>query len=310
MRDLSNKSAWIKEKAKEFGFTAVGFAKAEFMKDEAQKLREWLGLNYHGEMKYLEDHFDKRTDPTKLVETSKTVISLAYNYFTPEKQKDPEAPKISMYAYGRDYHKVVKKKLLNLAKEMEVEFGSFKYRCFIDSAPILERDWAKRSGLGWVGKHTLIINPKMGSYFFLAEIIVDFELDYDEPIADYCGTCTKCIEACPTDAISKEGYLMDGGKCISYLNIEYKKGPIPDEFKGKMENWVYGCDICQDVCPWNRFSKSHNEKDFKPRPGLLEMSKKDWEDMTSEQFDEVFFGSPVKRAGFVKVKKNILYLSE
>ena len=310
MDDLSYKSSWIKAKAKELGFIAVGFAKAELMKDEGQKLKEWLGLNYHGEMKYLEDHFEKRTDPTKLVSTSKTVISLAFNYYTPKKQNDQEAPKVSIYAYGRDYHKVVKKRLLLLAKAMENEFGSFKHRCFVDSAPILERDWARRSGIGWTGKHTLVINPKLGSYFFLGEIIVDFELEYDEPINDFCGTCTKCIEACPTDAINEEGYLMDGSKCISYLNIEHKKAPIPEEFKGKMENWVYGCDICQEVCPWNKFSSPNDEKDFNPRPGLLELTKEEWVNLTSEEFDEIFFGSAVKRAGFAKIKNNILHIFE
>jgi len=310
MAEIEKKSKEIKEKAKDFGFMNIGFAKAEFMPDEAQKLKDWLGLGYHGNMNYLEEHFEKRTDPTRLVQTSKTVISLAFNYYTPELQHDPEAPKISMYAYGRDYHKVVKKKLTNFCKWMEEKYGKFKHRSFIDSAPILEKDWAKKAGLGWMGKHTLLVNPKLGSCFFLAEIIVDFELIYDEPIQDHCGTCRKCIEACPTDAIDEKGYLMDGSKCISYLTIEYKEDEFPEEFKGKMENWAYGCDICQDVCPWNKFSTPHNEKDFQPRGGILELTKSDWENMTSEEFDEIFFGSPVKRTGYSGLMRNVKFLEK
>lgn len=308
MHDVKSKSEWIKQKAIENGFLAVGFAKAENMPDEAQKLKDWLGLGYHGNMDYLEDHFEKRTDPTKLVKTSESVISLAFNYYTPELQHDEKAPKISMYAYGRDYHKVVKKKLTNLIKAMEAEFGSFRSRSFVDSAPVLEKDWALRSGLGWMGKHTLIVNPKLGSYFFLAEIMVDFELEYDEKIQDHCGTCRKCIDACPTDAINEDGYLMDGSKCISYLTIEYKPEQLPEQFKGKMENWAYGCDICQDVCPWNKFSTPNKENDFQPRGGILELSKSDWENMTSEEFDEIFFGSPVKRTGYAGLMRNIKFL--
>jgi epoxyqueuosine reductase len=307
MAGLEKKSRWIKSKAQEMGFLLVGFAQADFMEEESDRLKEWLNLGYHGSMNYMENHFDKRVDPRKLVEGAKTVISLAYNYHNPDKQSDPEAPKISMYAFGRDYHKVLKKKLKDLVKQIEKEFGEFKYRYFVDSAPVLERDWAKRSGLGWVGKNTLLINPKQGSYFFLTEMIVDFELVYDQPIDDYCGTCTKCIEACPTDAIDEKGYVMDGSKCISYLTIELKDAQFPAEFDGKTDNWMFGCDVCQDVCPWNRFAKPHSEEDFKPKPELLSMTKKDWADLNEDQFDVLFEGSAVKRAGFDGLKRNIGY---
>ncbi|NNE14052.1 MAG: tRNA epoxyqueuosine(34) reductase QueG, partial [Saprospiraceae bacterium] len=222
MDDLKSKTEWIKSKAFELGFSLFGCSKASRLDEEAERLKEWLGLGYHGKMGYMENHFEKRVDPRKLVEGTQSVISLGYNYYNPSKQKDATAPKISMYAYGRDYHKVVKKKLKKLCDAIAKEFGEFKHRNFVDSAPILERDWAKKSGIGWVGKHTLVINPKMGSYFFLAEILVDFEMEYSKPIKDYCGTCTKCIDACPTDAIDEKGYLMDGSKCISYLTIELK----------------------------------------------------------------------------------------
>ena len=263
-----------------------------------------------GKMSYMENHFEKRTNPALLVEGSKSVISLAYNYHSNDKQEDNNSPKISSYAYGRDYHKVVKKKMKNLVTFMKARLGHFECRYFVDSAPILERDWAKRSGLGWVGKNTLIINPKMGSKFFLAEIIVDFDLVYDEPISDYCGTCTKCIDACPTDAISEEGYVLDGSKCISYLTIEYKEDKLPEAFKGKMENWIFGCDICQDVCPWNRFSIDHEEEQFKPKEELLKMTRSDWHRISEEEFDELFEGSPVKRTGYKGLKRNIKFLDD
>jgi len=302
------KSEWIGQKAHELGFIAVGYAKAEFMEEEADRLKEWLGLEYHGKMTHLEDHFEKRTDPTKLVHGAKTVISFAYNYNTIIRQKDPEAPKISQYAFGRDYHKVVKKKLKILAAAIKERYGEFSNKYFVDSAPILERDWAKRSGIGWIGKNTLLINPKIGSFFFLAEMIVDFELDYGTPISDYCGSCTKCIDACPTDAIAEDGYVMDGSQCISYITIELKNQPIPEEFKGKMDNWMYGCDICQDVCPWNRFSSEHKEPDFLPHDKIMSMTKEEWSELTQEEYDEIFFGTPVKRAGYEGLKRNIEFL--
>jgi len=306
---FEEKSEWIRLKAKDLGFIGVGFSKAEFMPEEAQRLKQWLNLDYHGEMSYLANHFDKRVDPSLLVEGSKTVISLAYNYYTDYKPPDTDAPKISIYALGRDYHKVVKRQLKLLGQAIEEKWGKFSGRGFVDSAPILERDWAKRSGLGWVGKNTLLINPKKGSYFFLAELIVDFELDYDAPMKDYCGTCTKCIDACPTDAITEEGYILDSKKCISYLTIELKKD-IPSEFKGKMEDWMYGCDICQEVCPWNRFSTEHDEDDFKPKEELVNMTSDMWKNLTQEKFDDLFFGSAVKRTGFSGLSRNIEFLND
>lgn len=299
----------IRNKALDLGFSFVGMAKAQKMDEESTRLEQWLNKNYHGTMGYMANHFELRTDPTKLVPGAKSVISLMYNYYTDETPSDPSAPKIASYAYGRDYHKVVKKKLKQLSLFMKSEIGDFQGRAFVDSAPVLERDWAKRSGLGWIGKNTLLIHPRKGSYFFLAEIICDLELQYDHPIKDYCGTCTRCIDACPTDAFSENGYLLDASKCISYLTIE-RKDAIPQEFKGKMENWMFGCDICQEVCPWNRFSEIHNENDFKARPELLEMSKKDWQEITEEIFDEIFRGSPVKRTKYDGLKRNIKFLQE
>ena len=297
----------IKTQAKELGFMGIAIAKAEYMDVEAKRLEKWLNQNYHGEMSYMENHFDKRLDPTLLVPGSKSVISLMYNYYSEEKQADPLAPKIAMYAYGRDYHKVVKKKLMHFFKWMSASFGQIDGRCFVDSAPVLERDWARRSGLGWIGKHTLLINQKEGSYFFLCEIICDLELVYDHPIKDHCGTCTRCIEACPTDAISEEGYVIDGSKCISYLTIELKND-IPDTFSDQMQNWMFGCDICQQVCPWNRFSKPHNEEQFYPKEELLHMRKQDWEEITEGVFDKLFEGSAVKRTKFKGLKRNIDFL--
>ncbi len=297
----------LKAQAIEMGFMGISIAKAEHMDEEAKRLEQWLNQKNHGEMSYLENHFEKRVDPTLLVPGSKSVISLMYNYYTEDVQEDPSAPKIAMYAFGKDYHKAVKKKLIHLFKWMSESFGQIDGRCFVDSAPVLERDWARRSGLGWVGKHTLLVNPKKGSYFFLCEIICDLELEYDHPIKDHCGTCTRCIEACPTDAISEEGYVMDGSKCISYLTIELKNN-IPDTFSDHMANWMFGCDICQQVCPWNRFSKPHDEEKFKPKEELLKMRKQDWEEITEDVFDKLFEGSAVKRTKFVGLKRNIEFL--
>ena len=297
----------IKQKAIDLGFSGIALAKAEFMDEEATKLENWLNQNYQGEMAYMENHFDLRTDPTRLVPGAKTVISLMYNYFTPLGQEDAAAPKISMYALGKDYHKVVRKKLKTLLNEIRLLAGDVQGRVFVDSAPILERDWAKRSGLGWIGKNTLLITPARGSWFFLGEIIIDMELTFDLPIKDHCGTCRRCIEACPTQAISPEGYIMDGSKCISYLTIELKN-EIPTDFEGKMENWVFGCDICQQVCPWNRFSQAHNESEFNPHPMVLALDKKGWEDLSSSQFEEWFGHTPVKRTGYEGIRRNLRFL--
>jgi epoxyqueuosine reductase len=299
----------IRQEAYRLGFDFIGMAKAERMDEEARRLEMWLNKGFHGKMSYMENHFDKRIDPRQLVEGAKSVISLTYNYFTEEKQVDNDSPKISQYAYGVDYHYVVKEKLKSLLNFIQVEIGEVSGRAFVDSAPVLERDWAKRSGVGWVGRNTLLINPKQGSYFFLAELILDLDLVYDNPIKDYCGTCRKCIDACPTEAISPEGYFMDGSKCISYLTIELREA-LPVEYQDKMDNWMYGCDVCQDVCPWNRFSKRHNEPQFEPHPDLLTMKKKDWEEITEDVFKEIFKKSAVKRTKFEGLKRNIAFLSK
>ncbi len=297
----------IENKALELGFMHMGVARAEQMDEEARRLEAWLNQGYHGKMGYMANHFDKRIDPRKLVDGAKSVISLTYNYHSEKTQSDPDAPKISQYAYGKDYHFVIKDKLKTLLAYIREEIGEVNGRCFVDSAPVLERDWARRSGVGWVGKHTLLLNPKVGSYFFLAELIIDLELSTDDPIRDHCGTCTRCIDACPTEAISPQGYLMDGSKCISYLTIELKEA-IPAEFKGKMEGWVFGCDICQQVCPWNRFATQHAESQFEPHPDLMDMSKRDWEEITEEVFRKVFKKSAVKRSKFGGLKRNIEFL--
>lgn len=301
----------IKDASLLHGFMGAGIAKAEHMDEEAQRLESWLAKGYHGEMGYMANHFDMRVDPTKLVPGAKSVISLLYNYFPGEVEEENTSVtpfKISRYAYGEDYHKVVRRKLKALVAALKSEIGDFNARVFVDSAPVMERDWAKRSGQGWIGKNTLLMHPKKGSYFFLAEIILDVELEYDHPIRDHCGTCTKCIDACPTEAISAEGYLLDGSKCISYLTIELKS-QIPESFKGQMEDWIYGCDICQEVCPWNRFSSPHQEPAFDMTDQLKEMKKEDWMELTQEIFDEIFSKSAVKRTGFEGLKRNIFFLN-
>ncbi len=297
----------IKEEARRLGFTHIGVARAERLDEEARKLEEWLQRGLHGKMQYMENHFEKRVDPTRLVPGARSVISLLYNYYTERQPDEPEAPRIARYAYGKDYHFVLKRKLKALLAFIRDEIGEIDGRVFVDSAPVLERDWARRAGVGWTGKNTLLIHPKAGSYFFLAELISDLELDYDQPMRDYCGTCRRCIDACPTDAISPEGYLVDGSRCISYLTIELKEA-IPESFRGKMENWMFGCDICQEVCPWNRFSRPHQEPEFEPHPDLLEMKRRDWEELTEETFREVFRHSAVKRTKFQGLKRNIAFL--
>lgn len=297
----------IKNIARELGFTSIGIARATYMEEEARRLRQWLDLGYHGTMSYMENHFDLRTDPSLLVPGAKSVIVLTYNYYSEKKQEDPTAPKISMYAYGRDYHKVIKKKLKTMMVRIKEEMGPVDGRAFVDSAPVMERDWAARTGVGWVGKNTLLIHPRHGSYFFIATMIIDLELEYDSPIKDYCGTCTACIDACPTAAISPDGYLMDGSKCISYATIEHKED-IPPSFKAKMEDWMYGCDICQQVCPWNRFSEAHNEPEFEPKEELMVKSRQEWIDLSEEEFNQLFEGSAVKRTKYEGLKRNISFL--
>jgi epoxyqueuosine reductase len=299
----------LQDTAHRLGFSFVGVARAERMDEEARRLEAWLNKGLHGNMHYMENHFDKRIDPTLLVPGAKSVISLLYNYHNPEKQTDPGAPKLSQYAYGEDYHFVIKRKLRELVANLAEEVGEIDGRVFVDSAPVLERDWARRAGNGWVGKHTLLIHPRAGSYFFLAEIISDLELPPDPPMKDYCGTCRRCIDACPTEAIAPEGYLLDGSKCISYLTIELREA-IPDTFAGQMDNWMFGCDICQEVCPWNRFAQPHQEPAFEPHPELLEMSRVDWQELTEEVFRKLFRKSAVKRTKYAGLQRNIKFLDD
>jgi epoxyqueuosine reductase len=298
---------FIKQKAQELGFFFCGVSKAEFLEDEAPRLEDWLKRSYHGKMGYMENHFDKRLDPRILVEGAKSVVSLLLNYY-PEDRQNPAAPQISKYAYGEDYHFVIKDKLKTLMQFIHDEIGEVDGRVFVDSAPVLDKAWAKRSGLGWVGKNANLINPKHGSFFFIAELIIDLELEPDGPIRDYCGTCTKCIDECPTEAIVQP-YVVDGSKCISYLTIELKDQILPSEFKDKMDDWMFGCDVCQDVCPWNRFSKPTNESRFRPSSDLLEMNKKDWQDLSQEVFTGLFKNSAVKRTKFTGLKRNIDFLN-
>ena len=296
----------IKTEAEKFGFISCGISKAEFLEDQASNLEKWLKKNYNGKMSYMERNFDKRLDPRKLVQDSKSVISLSFNYYTKKKQLDPNSFKVSKYAFGNDYHFVIKNKLNKLLSSLKNKIGDFNARVFVDSAPVMERAWAERSGLGWIGKNTLMISKKKGSYFFLAEIICDLELDYDLPVMDHCGTCTACIDACPTDAIIKP-YVLDSNKCISYLTIELKDS-IPKQFENKMQDWIFGCDICQDVCPWNKFSKENEHALFQPSDKFLNMKKNDWIELTEETFKKVFKNSPIKRANFKGLKKNISFI--
>lgn len=308
---MSNKEQYakiIKAEAKRLGFLSCGISKAEFLEEEAPRLERWLHNNMHGNMHYMENHFDKRLDPTLLVEGSKSVISLTYNYYTDAVQQDADAPKISKYAYGVDYHYVIKDKLNQLLEYIKNEIGDIHGRTFVDSAPIMEKAWAKKSGLGWIGKHSNLITQKVGSYYFIAELIVDLDLEVDHAVTDHCGSCTACIDACPTQAIT-EPYKVDGSKCISYFTIELKEN-IPSEMKGQLDHWMFGCDVCQEVCPWNRFSKNHSEPLFNPNPKLLSMSKKDWEEITQETFNKVFKKSAVKRTKYVGLKRNVRFLNE
>ncbi|MGY6562324.1 MAG: tRNA epoxyqueuosine(34) reductase QueG [Luteibaculaceae bacterium] len=303
-----NNTKQVKDLAKAMGFMYCGISKAEFLEEEAPNLYTWLHQGKHGKMLYMENHFDKRLDPTKLVPGAKSVITLAYNYFT-EEQQATDAPKISKYAYGKDYHIVIKDKLRLFFETLKEQIGAIEGRVFVDSAPVLEKAWAKKSGVGWVGKNTNIINPKAGSYFFLAEVISDLELIPDGPLKDYCGTCTRCLDACPTDAFY-EPYKLDASKCISYVTIELKDEIIPNEFKGKMDNWMFGCDICQEVCPWNRFSKPHKEPLFNPHPELLNLTKNDWREITEDVFTAIFRQSAVKRTKFKGLTRNIKFLND
>jgi epoxyqueuosine reductase len=303
------RSEMIRRKALELGFDFCGVSRAEFLEEEAPRLDQWLNRNYHGTMAWMANHFDKRLDPRKLMEGARSVVSVLLNYYPEERLPEgPDDYKLSKYAYGTDYHFVLKDKLKDLLTYIQTDIGEVQGRAFVDSAPVMDKAWAARSGLGWVGKHSNLLNRDMGSFFFIGELILDLELAPDGPTADYCGTCTRCVDACPTDAIT-EPYVVDGSRCISYFTIELKEA-IPEEVKGKFENWVFGCDICQDVCPWNRFSRPHNTPGFALSPELAAFTKADWEEITEEVFREVFRRSPVKRTKLEGLKRNIGFVRD
>ena len=303
-----NYSQLIKQKAEKFGFQSCGISKAEFLEEEAPRLEAWLNKGYHGEMKYMENHFDKRLNPTLLVDGAKSVISLSYNYFPKVKIDEINNFKISKYAYGEDYHEVIKDILKEMVAELQEEIGEFGFRVFVDSAPVLEKAWARKSGLGWVGKNANLITKKHGSFYFLAEIICDLELEYDLAVTDHCGSCRACIDACPTQAIVSDR-IVDGSKCISYATIELKN-EIPDYFNGKMDDWIFGCDVCQDVCPWNRFSAPTLQEKFAPNFQKLNFRKNEWKELTQELFSEIFKKSAVKRTKFSGLMRNINLLND
>lgn len=305
MQSKDKYSKFIKEEAKRLGFLSCGISKAGFLEEEAPRLEKWLNENRNGQMQYMENYFDKRLDPTLLVDDAKSVISLLLNYYPGETQTDTSY-KISKYAYGQDYHFVIKEKLKELLHSMQENIGEVGGRAFVDSAPVLDKAWAAKSGLGWRGKNSNLLSKQVGSFFFIAELIVDIDLQYDHAVTDHCGNCTACIDACPTQAII-EPYVVDGSKCISYFTIELRDN-MPNEMKGKMDDWAFGCDVCQDVCPWNRFSKPHNEPLFNPHPDLLSMTKKDWEEITEDTFRAVFKNSAVKRTKFEGLKRNLDFL--
>jgi len=302
---ISKHTILVKQIASELGFSFCGISKAEYLENEAPKLEEWLNRGYQGKMSYLENHFDKRLDPTKLVPGAKSVVSLVFNYYPKEIHQSEAKPKVAKYAYGQDYHHVIKAKLKLFMEMLHEQIGEVEGRAFVDSAPVHERAWAANSGIGWIGKNSLLLNREKGSFFFLAELIIDLPLEPDGPMKDYCGTCTACQDACPTDAIP-EPYVVDGSRCISYLTIELKD-EIPSAFKNNMEGWAFGCDICQDVCPWNRFSKPHNEPLFEPQ-GWETFDNREWEEMTKEVFQKSFKKSAVKRTKFEGLKRNIKFL--
>ncbi|MBK22255.1 MAG: tRNA epoxyqueuosine(34) reductase QueG [Flavobacteriales bacterium] len=297
----------IKSEAYRLGFDYVGVSKAEFLEEDAPRLENYLQKNHHGKMNYMENHFDKRLDPRLLVDDAKSVVSFMINYF-PEKTQNKNSPKIAKYAYGQDYHLVIRQKLNQLLEFINHEIGEVSGRGFVDSAPVLDKAWAKKSGLGWVGKNGNLINKKSGSFFFIAELIIDLELPSDGPVTDHCGTCTACIDECPTEAIV-EPMVVDGSKCISYYTIELKES-IPESVNGKFDNWMFGCDICQDICPWNRLSKPHNEPLFNPHPDLLSMTQKDWDHINQESFSKLFSKSAVKRTKLTGLKRNIAFLKK
>ena len=306
MNQSAKHTQLIKTEAKRLGFMSCGISKAGFLEEEAPRFEKWLNNNHNGEMRYMENHFDKRLDPTKLVDDAKSVVSLLLNYFPKETQQDIEAPKLSKYAYGKDYHMVIKDKLIELHQFIIENIGEVSGRAFVDSAPVLDKAWAAKSGLGWVGKNTNLIQKQTGSFFFIAELIIDLELEEDYATTDHCGSCTACIDACPTQAIV-DPYVVNGSKCISYFTIELKDS-LPTTMQGKFDNWMFGCDVCQDVCPWNKFSKAHNEPLFDPHPDLLSMTKNDWTEITQDVFSKVFQKSAVKRTKYNGLLRNIEFL--
>jgi epoxyqueuosine reductase len=307
MNAKTEHTAFIKQTATGLGFEFCGIAKAVFLDDDAKRLERWLQKGMHGKMAYMENYFDLRTDPSKLVPGARSVISLLLNYF-PEKKQAPSNPKIARYAYGEDYHEVIKNKLQHFFSLLKEHIGEINGRGFVDSAPVLERTWAQRSGLGWIGKNGNLLNKQQGSYFFIATLITDIELDYDDPfIKDYCGSCSRCIDNCPTEAILPDK-VVDGSKCISYFTIELKDALIPGNMKGKFDNWLFGCDVCQDVCPWNRFSKPTSEIKFSPLPEILNFSNSDWEELTEENFKIIFKNSAIKRTKFQGIKRNLQFI--
>lgn len=298
---------FIKQKAQDLGFSYCGISQATFLEEEAPRLENWLKNNMHGEMQYMENHFDKRLDPRLLVDGAKSVVSLLLNYF-PSEVQNADSYKISKYAYGEDYHFVIKDKLKDLLHFIQDEIGEVDGRVFVDSAPVLDKAWAAKSGLGWVGKNNNLIRKQEGSFFFVAELIIDLDLNYDTATTNHCGSCTACIDACPTQAIESP-YIVNGSKCISYLTIELKDA-IPTEFKGKLDDWMYGCDVCQDVCPWNKFAKPHNELLFHPKPELIDYDKNQWHDLTNELFNTIFKKSAVKRTKFMGLMRNMEFLQK
>ncbi|MCW1147142.1 tRNA epoxyqueuosine(34) reductase QueG [Flavobacterium lacisediminis] len=307
---INNKEKYtqlIKAEAQRLGFLSCGISKAGFLEEEAPRLENWLNNQMNGQMSYMENHFDKRLNPTLLVDDAKSVISLLLNYYPPELQNE-DSYKISKYAYGQDYHHVIKEKLKELLHFIQTEIGEVSGRAFVDSAPVLDKAWAAKSGLGWVGKNSNLITQKVGSFYFIAELIIDLELDYDTPTTDHCGSCTACLDACPTEAIVAP-YVVDGSKCISYFTIELKDN-LPQEMQGKFDDWMFGCDVCQDVCPWNRFSKPHNEPLFQTNSDILNFSKSDWEEITVDTFQKVFKNSAVKRTKYEGLLRNINFLKK
>lgn len=301
-------SRFVKSVSHSLGFDYCGISKAGFLEEEASRLDKWLQKDMHGEMAYMANHFDKRLDPTLLVEGARSVITLMYNYFPEEPLPTENNYQIARYAYGKDYHFIIKDKLKDFLEQLRAKYGQIEGRVFVDSAPVMERAWAVKSGAGWVGKNSLLLNKHMGSYFFLAEMIIDLEMEYDGPVKDYCGTCTRCIDACPTQAIV-EPYVVDGSKCISYFTIELKDN-IPDEFQSTYKDWIFGCDICQEVCPWNRFSRPHKEPEFNPNEKLKDFRNRDWEELTEEVFNRIFKNSPLKRTKYKGIQRNIAFVKK